>query len=458
MKKNIFLALALAVGMTACTDDYTDWADPQHTDPEVPEKATLTVQEVAATDLAQADSALVQVYSPVMVAPEGTTIKYELRIIAEDGSILSYAPTTEGYIQASELQSAIETLFGKRPVEHEMKAMLLAYVDKNGTTVLERSNEFVIKATPEAPVIESAYYLVGDMVGWDADHMVKFNHSGKDVYEDSEFSITFTTDGENKYWKIIPQSNVDAGNIWADGVVGVVVDGDDSMSGSLVNVGANAGKIAEAGMYKMTINMMDYTYTITKLEFPQFIYFIGATDGWTNAEQKLESPSFDGVYTGYIYCADPNGWGNQFKFQKTPGDWGTEINAGHFTSFNGAATDCGGNIGVSGGQNVYYFEVNLAEGTISATEVTKMGIIGDFNGWGGDVDMTWNATDYCFEASNAGVTAAGWKFRVNADWGLNLGGTLDKLVGNGDNLNVAGNTVKLYPTRKGSDNIYCTVE
>ncbi len=28
----------------------------------------------------------------------------------------------------------------------------------------------------------------------------------------------------------------------------------------------------------------------------------------------------------------------------------------------------------------------------------------------------------------------------------------------GDNITVAGNTVKLYPTRKTNDNIYCTVE
>ena len=88
-----------------------------------------------------------------------------------------------------------------------------------------------------------------------------------------------------------------------------------------------------------------------------------------------------------------------------------------------------------------------------------MGIIGDFNGWGGDVEMTWNATDFCYEATGAGVNANGWKFRVNSDWGINLGGaTLDDLVANGDNITVVGNTIKLYPTRKTSDKIYCTVE
>ena len=80
--------------------------------------------------------------------------------------------------------------------------------------------------------------------------------------------------------------------------------------------------------------------------------------------------------------------------------------------------------------------------------------------------MTWNATDYCFEATNAGVNANGWKFRINSDWGINLGSNdsvepsskLTDLVANGKNIGVAGSTIKLYPTRKNSDNIYCTVE
>lgn len=41
-----------------------------------------------------------------------------------------------------------------------------------------------------------------------------------------------------------------------------------------------------------------------------------------------------------------------------------------------------------------------------------MGIIGQFNGWSSDAVMTWNAEEYCFEATNVGVTADGWKFRV----------------------------------------------
>jgi hypothetical protein len=111
------------------------------------------------------------------------------------------------------------------------------------------------------------------------------------------------------------------------------------------------------------------------------------------------------------------------------------------------------------GEGVYFITLNYAANTLNAVKVEKMGIIGDFNGWSADAEMTWNATDYCFEATNPGVTAGGWKFRINADWGINLGGdTLDDLVANGANLTAVGTTIKLYPTRKNADKIYCTVQ
>ena len=206
--------------------------------------------------------------------------------------------------------------------------------------------------------------------------------------------------------------------------------------------------------------MAEMTYTITPLDFDPYVYFIGATDGWSKAEQKLALTDESGIYTGYLYCADPNGWGNEFKFQKIPGDWDSQLNSGSFTGgISGDFADGGDNIKANAGEGVYFVTLDMANLTLNAVKVEKMGIIGDFNGWGGDVEMTWNADDYCFEATDAGVNDKGWKFRINADWGINLGGTsLGNLVANGDNLTVVGNTIKLYPTRKDNDNIYCTVE
>lgn len=459
------------MSMVSCTEDYTDWANPQ-SNPE--EEAVAfgngSVAPVDVINLADVTGDKVKVAS--IVAPTSTKDTYTPSFkINFDGQ--TFDIDADGNMAKADLVNYITGKWGKRPTERDIDATLDAW-QSNGSTAakMATSETFQVKAIPEAPFIDAAYYLVGDMFnveavgdaaaidGWNTVSAKQaFKHSEKDVYDDPVFTITFETTKADQYWKIIPKKNIDADDLWAPGVVGPKVDGDDSMTGALTNGDAKAGKIAKAGKYKLTINMMDYSYTLEEVNYDPFIYFIGATDGWTNAEQKLALvDDAKGVYTGYLYCADPNGWGNQFKFQRVAGSWDNEINSGAFSTFSGAATSEGGNISVNAGEGVYYFDVNLGEGTITATKVETMGIIGGFNNWAGDAPMTWNAEEYCFEATNVGVTADGWKFRVNGDWPINLGGSLNNLTAGGDNITVAGNTVKLYPTRKTNDNIFCTVE
>ena len=452
------------MSMVSCTEDYTDWGNPQ-TNPQ--EEAVAfgngSVTPVNVINLAEVATEKVKVAS--IVAPTSSDAAYTPTYKINIGG-QAFDIDAEGNMAKADLVNYITGKYGKRPTERDIDATLDAWLSNGSTAAkMATSETFQVKAIPEAPVIEEGYYLVGDMFatadqnGWTKEAAKAFNHSDKDVYEDPVFTITFETTKADQYWKIIPKKNVDGGNIWAAGVVGPKVDGDASMTGALTNGDAKAGKIAKAGKYKLTINMMDYTYTIEEVKYDPFIYFIGATDGWTNAEQKLALVDANtGTYTGFLYCADPNNWGNQFKFQRVAGSWDNEINAGAFNTFDGAATNENGNIGVNAGEGVYYFDVNLANGTIKATKVETMGIIGGFNNWGGDAAMTWNAEEYCFEATNVGVTADGWKFRVNGGWDINLGGSLNNLTAGGDNIAVAGNTIKLYPTRKTSDNIYCTVK
>ena len=472
MIKKILLGMTLLMSMVSCTEDYTDWGNPQsNPQEEAVSFGDGSVTPVDVINLANVKTEKVKVAS--IVAPTSSDAAYTPNYkINFDGQ--SFDIDADGNMATAELTSYIVDKWGKRPTERDIDATLDAWVSNGSTAVkMATSATFQVKAIPEAPVIEDGYYLVGDMFnveavddapavdGWNSVSAKQaFKHSDKDVYDDPVFTITFETTKDNQYWKIIPKKNVDAGNFWAAGVVGPKVDGDDSMTGLLTNGDAKAGKIAKAGKYKLTINMMDYSYTLEEVNYDPFIYFIGSTDGWKSNDQKLALvDDAKGVYTGYVYLADPNAAGFEFKFQRAQGNWNTAIGAGTFVSFGGAAIGVdNGNIGVNAGEGVYYMDVNLSEGTITATKVETMGMIGGFNNWDGDAKMTWNAEEYCFEATNAGVTADGWKFRVNSDWDINLGGSLDNLTAGGDNISVAGNTVKLYPTRKTSENIYCTVK
>lgn len=455
--------------MVSCTEDYTDWANPQiNPEEEAVAFGNGSVTPVDVINLANVTEEKIQVAS--IVAPTSSDAGYTPTIKINLGD-KTYDIDNDGKMATADLASYISETYGKRPIEHDINATLDAWFN-NGSTVVKMatSETFQVMAIPVAPVIDEGYYLVGDMFnaegvdGWNTVSAKQaFKHSDKDVYDDPIFTLTFETKEANQCWKVIPKKNIDAETFWAAGVVGPKIDGDDSMTGLLTNADAKAGKIAEPGKYKLTLNMMDYSYTIEKVMYDPFIYFIGSTDGWGSNDQKLALVDEEtGTYTGYVYIADPNGAGFEFKFQREQGNWDTAIGASNFVTFKDAAKDPqnGNNLGVNAGEGVYYMDVNLSEGTITATKVESMGMVGQFQGWDKEapVPMTWNAEEYCFEATMAGVTADGWKFIVNKDWPINLGGSIDNLEQDGANLTVAGNTIKLYPTRKTKDNIFCTVE
>lgn len=306
--------------------------------------------------------------------------------------------------------------------------------------------------------IEQNWYFTGTLNGWNnSDTTYKLTNDGRDPYANPTFTMRIPApeDGGNIEFKMTPESGL--GGNWSkclaagSGPAGTFAYNNDG--GNLVIEAVEGAKY-----YDVTFNMMELTWSYKAISFDPFVYFIGATDGWSASDQRLAAVS-DGVYTGFLYVADPNGWGLEFKFQLEPGNWDKQLNSNNLVEISGDFEKGGDNIKASAGEGVYFVNLDLNTNVLSATKVEKMGIIGDFNGWGGDVDMTWNATDYCFEATGAGVTANGWKFRINADWAINLGGTtLTDLVANGDNLTAVGNTIKLYPTRKTSDKIYCMVE
>ena len=474
MIKKILLGMTLLMAMVSCTEDYTDWSKPQvNAEPKAVEFGNGSVTAVDVINLANVTEEKVQVAS--IVAPTSSDAGYTPTIKINLGD-KTYDIDNDGKMATADLATYISETYGKRPIERDINATLDAWIS-NGSTVVKMatSETFQVKAIPVAPVIEEGYYLVGDMFnvkdvddvlvfdGWNnVSAKQAFKHSDKDVYDDPFFTLTFETTKADQYWKIIPKKNGDAGTIWAAGVVGPKENGSESMTGLLTSDNPGAGKIAEPGKYKLTLNMMDYSYTIEQVMYDPFIYFIGSTDGWGSNDQKLALVDEEtGTYTGYVYIADPNGAGFEFKFQREQGKWEKAIDANTFVAFKGAAIGVkNGNLGVNAGEGVYYIDVNLSEGTIEATKIESMGMVGKFQGWDvlTPVPMTWNAEEYCFEATNVGVTADGWKFSVNKDWPINLGGSINNLEQDGANLTVAGNTVKLYPTRKTKDNIYCTVE
>jgi len=457
MKKNILYALALATTMVACTDDYTDWAAPQENGPEDAKSVSVSVSAASAIDFATSTAENVTIFSPSFTAEDGATATYKVTLSPEDNSASAVLNSADGTVPAEELKNAVISFYGKAPTPRVLNAVVDAYVDVKGQTIKVTAPAVAVNVTLDAPFISTGYYLIGDMNGWNGDNMFAFKHSGANVYDDPVFTLVFTTEADGQYWKIIPQSNVDASNVWnegIEGVVGVEIDGDTSLEGLLTTTAPQAGKIEKAGMYKMTLNMMDYTYKLEELNFEEYIYIPGNHQGWSPATApRLYGANFDGYYSGFS-CLDGG-----FKFTKGP-DWAFgEYNWGSFTSHPEGFTGEGGGDITCTVKDFYFIEANVAEGTLKATPTT-WGIIGDAtaNGWDSDQDMTWNAEKHCWCATIT-LTDGTIKFRANDGWDINFGGNPNNLSAGGDNIPVTAGTydIDLYLERTTSENIYCTM-
>lgn len=191
----------------------------------------------------------------------------------------------------------------------------------------------------------------------------------------------------------------------------------------------------------VTITATAYRDLIT-YAYPNAINVAGNFQGWNpgTAPQivKQNNGGYNG-FEGYIIFNDPS---PQFKFVK--GDnWG----AGDYGSAGGSALGNGGpNLTLpSGGAGLTgYYRVRASEATMSwsYTKINTWGIIGAFNGWSANVDMTFNAATGVWSITRD-MPAGEFKFRANSDWGINFGDNNGdfKPEYDGSNLNItaAGN-------------------
>lgn len=460
--KKIFYILGLVLAMASCTDDNADWLQPQKGVPGESD-LTLVAAEAAAVELAGVTDETVQLFVPVVNADATSKVSYKVDLFNTDKTAsVELVADKEGKVNVAELKDAISALFGKRPVARQIPLEITTVIIDG--QALKTSVEGIVTVTPDpsdVPVIEDVYYLTGTMNGWNNSNTdFALQNGGGDVYDDPVFTcvVPATSDGSDIEFKVTPLSGV--GGDWSKCLTASDTEGKFATD----NAGGNFKIVADADAvsYLVTFDMLDQTYTVTVQKSDQFIYFIGATDGWTSADQKLESPTCNKIYTGYVYVADPNGWGLEFKFQKVQNSWDDQVNSNNLVTITGDFEKGSDNIKASAGEGVYYVLLDLNNNVMEATKINNMNLVGQFNGWNAQDNtqqMTWNATDYCFEFTGATVTADGWKFTANDNWTINLGGdTPDELVGNGNNLSAVGTTIKLYPTRKTSDKIYCTVE
>ncbi|WP_321335339.1 SusF/SusE family outer membrane protein [uncultured Bacteroides sp.] len=418
-----------------------------------PTNASINLNEV--TD----DTIALATFTSTPNYVDGATARYAIQLSETD----KFTDKQEITLNASNgvareaLSQAVITLYGRRPELRDLKARAVAYVtDVDGQALYIASNVMDLKVAPIAPVIETAYYLVGDMNGWDAAQLVKFTHSDKDVYDDPYFTAVVKVPA-GCYWKIIPQSNVDGGDIWASGALGTVVDGDTSLSGTLTTTDPKAGKIdTEAGYVKFTLNMLEYTYTIEYIGDMALQLYVPGAQGWDPATAPtIYCQNYDLKYDGYVNFTAAD---QEYKFTSQP-NWDA-ISYGNGGDGTLTTDATAGNMKVSEA-GFYRLTADLSSTPLTYTATkTVWGVIGDATegGWDASTPMTLNVATGEWTVTTTLIGGKSFKFRANDGWDINLGGDANNLTYGGDNMTAAEDGTYIITLKLGSPAVYsCTV-
>ena len=433
----------MALLMAGCTEDYKDWAQPFQNGPEEPVSVSISVSPGAAVDFATITDETVKLFSASVSNPEGAEATYTASITNEDGSKEIAIKTDENFFcSTAELESAVNALWGRRPVARTIPVKVLAYVKVNGVAIASTGTT-TLTATPNAPVIEEAYYITGTVNGWDNTNTdYELSNGGADPYENSIFTVMIPGDkvtGDIEF-KVTPKSGL--GGDWSKCLTASDTEGVFATN----NAGGNlkVAYVAGAKFYRIQFDLMNQTWSGAGLSFGDYFYEIGNESGW-GTSHALAGPANDGKYKGYYYL---NG---EFKFKPNADNWDDDLEYVSGTTTSGTLTDAGGPNCPDPGEGFYEIFLDAGALNYTLTKIESVSMIGGFNEWASDLEMTYNAEEGCWEVTTDQVSGE-YKFRANHDWAINWGGDVKGLTQDGANLSIDGgsHTFKLYLSYNGA--------
>ena len=214
--------------------------------------------------------------------------------------------------------------------------------------------------------------------------------------------------------------------------------------------------VPEDGVYDLILNPEAKTFTIVETlgggvsgkiggaaPQPTGWGLIGVNGDW---DKDILATEKDGVWTASFEAAEAT----DFKWRKDA-DWGENYGIEKGSTYTVgtpfAAVAGGENIPVAAGSWTVVLDLSNAEAptiTVSETQADVWSVIGDFNGWSADADMTQVAPGVWI-SDVLDLTDAGWKVRFGHDWGVNRGGATPTAIGEfvaaypgGDDIKFAG--------------------
>lgn len=444
MTKKILFAFVIAAGLASCSEDYTDWNNPQHNDAEEAVAAAYGVQFVGSgVDVNMGDEnnpEKIKLVSMATSNPDVDSLRF--MSIKINNQVIPY--TVEGndaYVSTYSLDScAMVALKTRKYEKRELNVDVEATVYPKSKTAVAIKGGLKQNETPiPTPEIDpKGYYILGDIenVGWTPSKGLMMTDKGNGIY-----TATVTTTNEENWFKFYgatgfstDDNNWDLVNKYQ---YGCQVNGDAATFNMLEWKDVKTPTIAGAGTWIVTLDMINCTYTISK----PILYMAGDANGWAQIDYLT---SVDGSsFTGFMYLNQ-----NGFKFCSEPNWDGTNYGATFFSKE-------GDNIIMTEEAGYYKVDVDLSAKTYTLTPITTIGVIGDATegGWDSDQDMTYvpynseTKEPGYWEIKDINLTAGAIKFRANDAWDISWGGDINSLTtNNGGNITVEAGTydIKLY--------------
>ena len=450
MKKiALYMSLALAgLFTTACNEDFGDWAAPQTNGAEnaitIP---GFTASAVAAQNLATAGDEVPMFTLNMPALPDGYQVanaRVELTPQGIDEPSMTLINTTvDGKGPKETLQELIVSTYGKRPDVRTFSARVLVNAVKDGQAVFIDAGNVEVNIAPEAPHIAPAYYVVGgtkDWAGSAASKEQKFSHSDQDVYDDPIFTIVIDAVADGDTWFAIGDDEAcDAigQNDWSK-LLGIVGGENKATTGSLdyrYNMGADNSFCVPAGSkkIKITIDMMEYTFSVQPVNISDNYYLIGGPGDWS-ADAALTMPfshSDKDVFDDPVFTYVFEGSGSDMWFAFGDTDAINAVAAGDWNQLfgtTGASEDLSGTFDrrnnfdgdhsfhIDGKAKYYRFSVNMAEMTYEITPLNFTEYI-----YEAGVNNEWGSIEQPLYCANQDGVYTGFFYAQDADWSGGMG-------------------------------------
>ena len=367
----------------------------------------------------------------------------------ENGEIKTVKVTTT----LADLLSVRSSMYGNdpRPCNIPYRLSVVVSVDGGQFQYFYQEGKYFneIGVTPnyDNTNIEDAYYLVGPN-GTDLSKAIKFEHSGYNVYDDTDFSVVANFSETNNTWLVVPQSVYESGSLNKALCLGPT---ETTALTGLLKFGGNAGEVTvdeAAGLlkYKISMDMATLQYKVEAQPIYEYgdpvgIYIKGDMNGW-NAEASYEFIATD-TDNEYILpyvtiqqgvgfkIADAN-W-SEYNFGAPDGTTAElGLNAPYLLTSGGGsgnltlAADFTGAVILTQEEDGWYVTFQTFDAA-TAGQPSGIYLRGDMNGWGVESDYEFQTSEYAgVWYLNDQTIEAGVPFKVaDKDWGsINYGANL----------------------------------